>query len=196
MRVTELNHGRKRATQSLRHSVLGSGPSLPSSQLAYLASLPAPREKKQEQKRKMPSGSEHECHASARKGKASRTEQRLRAWRASSRRCLSVAQAVHVLSCTSYACICVCEGLSYTADVCIWICVARMVHHIMYITRQHKGTSIQLVAPRPCDICMQVHTGTPSSITRPSTETQRYPQRIRGSRPWRAAGRHTTGATR
>ena len=50
MRVTELNHGRKRATQSLRHSVLGSGPSLPSSQLAYLASLPAPREKTQEQK--------------------------------------------------------------------------------------------------------------------------------------------------
>ena len=69
-------------------------------------------------------------------------------------------------------------------------------HHVYCTARQHKGTSIQLVAPRPCDICMQVHTGTPSSITRPSTETQRYPHRTRGPRPWRAAGRHTTGATR
>ena len=38
---TESNHGKKRATQSLRHSVLGSSPSLPVSHEAYLASLPA-----------------------------------------------------------------------------------------------------------------------------------------------------------
>ena len=33
------------------------------------------------------------------------------------------------------------------AYVCICICMFHMVHHIMYITRQHKDTSIQLVAP-------------------------------------------------
>ena len=33
------------------------------------------------------------------------------------------------------------------AYVCICICMLHMVHHIMYIARQHKDTSIQLVAP-------------------------------------------------
>ena len=33
------------------------------------------------------------------------------------------------------------------AYACICICMFHMVHHITYITRQHKGTSIQLVAP-------------------------------------------------
>lgn len=67
-------------------------------------------------------------------------------------------------------------------------------HHVYCTTTQgHQQTTR---GPRPCDMCMHVHKGTPSSITRPSTETQRYPHRTRGPRPWRAAGRHTTGATR